>query len=393
MGFSKFLGQVAKGTINNLLGGGPDNVGGSNPKALGKGVVQDWTHATKVFVGSDLLRAPKYKGMFHVSFVFNNEAIEGGAKSLLQAVPRDVLSVLTKSIELPKFTMEYSTLNSYNHTTYNYKKIKYEPITVTFHDDMADLVQTFWYFYYAYYFADGGKAYSRGGAAGASGGGFFQGLIKKGLDQLKNAVVGGIKKLFGKGGGSNNNNKEKPPAEQAKDAYEVFRQYANGVLHGDKGSKNIDNRHYTWGLNGSAYHLNGGKQGGGIPLLQAIEIYPLGNKKASMIVLHNPRIVAWNHDTFDYSAQGTATCQATIVYEGVTYSDQIDAKTVLDDVAMYDRHGAPGTKSKGGGIFSFIDKVDGILGKVQRGENLTAGDLITGLTATKSLFKKKGGGG
>ncbi len=387
MGFSKFLGQVGKAAIGNLLGGGPDNVGNSNPKALGKGVVQDWTHATKVFVGSDLLRAPKYKGMFHVTFVFNSEALsKAGADSLLQTVPRDVLSVLTKSIELPKFTMEYSTLNSYNHTTYNYKKVKYEPITVTFHDDMADLVQTFWYFYYAYYFADGSKKYTRGGGA-AGGGGFFQGLIKKGLDKLKKAVVSGISKLFKKPGSGND---KTPPAEQATDAYESFRQYANGILHGDKGTKDIKNRHYTWGLNGSAYHLTGGDQGAGIPLLQAIEIYPLGNKKASMIVLHNPRIVAWQHDTFDYSAQGTATAQATIVYEGVTYSDQIDAKTVLDDVAMYDRHGAPGTKSKGGGIFSFIDKVDGILGKLDRKEPITAGDLITGLTATKSLFK--GGG-
>jgi hypothetical protein len=108
--------------------------------------------------------------------------------------------------------------------------------------------------------------------------------------------------------------------------------------------------------------------------------------------LQNPKIVSWTGDTFDYSAQGTATCSCSLVYEGVAYKDQIDAKTVLDDVAMYDRHGAP-SSGKTGGVFSFIDKVDGILGKVSRNEAITGGDLITGLGAVKSLFKKKGPGG
>lgn len=399
MGISKFVKGIAKETINNLLGGGPNGVGDSNPKSLKKGIVQDWTHATKVFAGGDMLRMPKYKGMFHVTFVINPEAFNTGLAPLKTTVPRDVLSVLTKSVELPKFSMEYSTLNQYNHTSLHYKKMKYEPITVTFHDDMADIVTTFWYFYYAYYFADGSKPYdsAQGGAVLGKSGGLFAGLINEGVKALKGAISSGINKLKDKifkrppaAPGAAPADK-KPEIDEAKDPYESFRKYANGIMYGDKGDKFLKDRAFSWGLNGTPYHINGGREKN-VPFLQAIEIYPLGNKKASMIVLQNPKIVSWNHDTFDYSAQGTATCTASIAYEGVTYKDQIDAKTILDDVSMYDRHGAPGS-GKTGGFFSFIDKVDGILGKAARGERLTGGDIITGLGAAKSLFKKKGGGG
>jgi|LauGreDrversion4_2_1035121.scaffolds.fasta_scaffold00453_19 hypothetical protein len=391
MGISSFVKDIAKGTVNNLLGGGPNGAGDSNPKGLKSGIVQDWTHATKVFVGGDMIRAPKYKGLFHVNFIINEDAFKAGLDPLKGQV-RDTLSVLTKSIELPKFNMEYSSLNQYNHASYNYKKIKYDPVTVTFHDDMSDIVTTFWYFYYAYYFADGSKTYdARAAGDNGKGGGLFAGLVNKATKAISSAITGGLKKLLGKKDSNGNKTEGTPTAEEAPDAYEAFRKYANGIVYGDKGEKKIEKLHYSWGLNGSAYHVNGGREKN-IPFLKAIEIYPLGNKQASMIVLHNPKIVSWAGDTFDYSAQGTATCTATIVYEGVTYKDQIDAKTILDDVQMYDRHGAPGS-GKTGGLFSFIDKVDGILGKAQRGEALTGGDIITGLGAVKSLFKKKGSGG
>jgi hypothetical protein len=398
MGVSSFIKGIAKDTVNNLLGGGPNGVGDSSPQGLKSGIVQDWTHATKVFAGGDMARMPKYKGMFHVKFVLNPMATskDGGLAAVTDLIGKnsDTFSVLTKSVELPKFSMDYSTLNQYNKASYNYKKIKYDPITITFHDDMSDIVTTFWYFYYAYYFADGSKPYTSGSGpavAGAGGsGGLFAGLINKGIDTLKKQVLGGITKLFSKGktaGGAT------PPGgdnvlSDSNNPYEGFRKYANGIVYDAPASGNPKHG-YNWGLNGSPYHLNGGDKVN-IPFLQAIEIYPLGLKQASVIVLQNPKIVSWTGDTFDYSAQGTATCSCSLVYEGVAYKDQIDAKTVLDDVAMYDRHGAPGS-GKTGGFFSFIDKVDGILGKVSRNEAITGGDLITGLGAVKSLFKGPGG--
>jgi hypothetical protein len=391
MGISSFLGDIAKSTVNNLLGGGPNGVGDSSPQGLKSGIVQDWTHATKVFAGGDMARMPKYKGMFHVKFVLNPEAVSTGGLGAVQGLigkSADTFSVLTKSVEMPKFNLDYSTLNQYNKASYSYKKIKYDPITITFHDDMSDIVTTFWYFYYAYYFADGSKPYSLGGGPAELGksGGLFAGLVNKGVDMLKGAVLGGISKLFNKdkdktaGGAAAANGGAVDP----KDPYENFRKYANGIVYGDAGTP--INNSYSWGLNGSPYHINGAGKSN-VPFLQAIEIYPLGLKKASVVVLQNPKIVSWTGDTFDYSAQGTATCSCSLVYEGVAYKDQTDAKTVLDDVAMYDRHGAPSSGGTGG-FFSFIDKVDGILGKVSRNEGITGGDLITGLGAVKSLFKK-----
>ena len=380
-GVSSFIKGIAKGTINNLLGGGPNGVGDSSPQGLKSGIVQDWTHATKVFVGGDMARMPKYKGMFHVKFVLNPQATSrGGLGAVTDLIGKssDTFSVLTKSVEMPKFSMDYSTLNQYNKASYSYKKIKYDPITITFHDDMSDIVTTFWYFYYAYYFADGSKQYTLGGGGGGAGGGLFAGLIKKGIDVLKNKVLGGITKFFNKGKTAGGDSAANGGSTDPKDPYENFRRYANGVVYSD-GS--MPNNSYSWGLNGSPYHINGhGNQN--IPFLQAIEIYPLGLKQASVIVLQNPKIVSWTGDTFDYSAQGTATCSCSLVYEGVAYKDQIDAKTVLDDVAMYDRHGAP-SSGKTGGFFSFIDKVDGILGKASRNEAIGVGDLSTVLGALR----------
>jgi len=61
---------------------------------------------------------------------------------------------LVKSVALPKFTVDTQTLNSYNRKKIIQKRITYESLTITFHDDSADIVRNFWFDYFNYYYRD-----------------------------------------------------------------------------------------------------------------------------------------------------------------------------------------------------------------------------------------------
>jgi hypothetical protein len=50
--------------------------------------------------------------------------------------------------------MATKTHNAYNRKTIQQEKVTYDPVTITFHDDSADIVRKFWYNYYSYYYRD-----------------------------------------------------------------------------------------------------------------------------------------------------------------------------------------------------------------------------------------------
>lgn len=120
------------GFLNSLLNGGE---------------VHDYAHAAQIFRTNNFARAPKYKFLFYVNFIFG------------QGVPRYVsqreLGYLVKSVDLPKFTMDVKDLNQYNRHTYIQDRIKYEPVTMKFHDDNQNGLRELWQDYYNYYYADG----------------------------------------------------------------------------------------------------------------------------------------------------------------------------------------------------------------------------------------------
>jgi hypothetical protein len=45
-------------------------------------------------------------------------------------------------------------MNSYNRTNVVQQKLKYDPITITFHDDNSDVIRNFWFDYYTHYYRD-----------------------------------------------------------------------------------------------------------------------------------------------------------------------------------------------------------------------------------------------
>lgn len=361
MGVSNFLSQVVQGATSGITG---------------QNGVQDWKHASNIFVSGDLLRAPKYRGMFHVNYIFNDvpsaktEAFKEVMNIKPGGGPSDILSVFTKSVDLPKFDIQYSTHNQYNKTTYTYKKMKYDPISITFHDDMTDYIWGLWAFYYAWYFSDATKGYSRTISD-----------KQQEPNALANAIQGVAKDIYNAITGNDPSDSLDFPATNNNG--EAWNASLNSpILPSLNGSWNS-----SWGLNGSVYHYES------LPtqafhLLKAIEIFPLGNKKASVIVLHNPKIVGWEHDSFDYSVNNqTATAKMQIVYEGVSYLDQVSAAGVLEHISYYDKHpsplmsGSPRALLGPGGI---LDRTTGIIGNLASG-SFGLGDVINAIGVTNAI--------
>ena len=126
--FNQFLRQLAEG----------DNV-------------RDYQHAARTFVDSLYRLSPKSGALFHV-FIELNPAI---AKQDPQNPNSQYeIGLMAKTAQLPKFTIQNKILNSYNRKNIVQERINYDPITLTFHDDAANVIRNFWQGYYAYYYRD-----------------------------------------------------------------------------------------------------------------------------------------------------------------------------------------------------------------------------------------------
>ena len=112
------------------------------------GSLHDYGHAAQIFRTNNYTRAPKEKWMFQVNFVLDSQ------NNTFQLSSAE-LSYLVKSVELPKFTMETKDMNQYNRKTWVQNRIKYEPVTIKFHDDNINGLREFWRSYYTYYYTDG----------------------------------------------------------------------------------------------------------------------------------------------------------------------------------------------------------------------------------------------
>lgn len=130
--------------------------------SIGKqlGFVRDFTHASKSYLSDGgYTNAPKFGFHFHVNIRFNTQfANRSGVNNPA------LLSVLVKSIDLPKFNIDTEVLNKYNKKEVIQKKINYEPVTMIMHDDRAGTVKDFWVAYNQYYYADANQteqAYSK----------------------------------------------------------------------------------------------------------------------------------------------------------------------------------------------------------------------------------------
>lgn len=120
----------------------------SNISASNKGIMGDFAHAANIFRSNNYDLAPKTKFLYHVNFNFNPPAIAA------LGIDKKLLSVLVKTAELPRYSIQADTLNQYNRKKITQVKVDYQPIQIKFHDDNSNVVQDLWEYYFAYHFAD-----------------------------------------------------------------------------------------------------------------------------------------------------------------------------------------------------------------------------------------------
>lgn len=110
--------------------------------------LRDYQHASRTFVNSLYRLAPKYSSLFHVFIELDREV------SRIDTQQQVEMGLMAKSVTLPKFSVQTKTYNAYNRKNVAQERINYDPITMVFHDDSANVVRNFWYDYYSYYYRD-----------------------------------------------------------------------------------------------------------------------------------------------------------------------------------------------------------------------------------------------
>ena len=234
--------------------------------------LKDYTHASKTFETNGYQLTPKFKFLFHVFFNINTAQIPQ-LQAAYGSGAISTIGLMVKSIDLPKFKIDTTTMNQYNRKRVVQSKIRYEPSRIVFHDDQSDLIRNMWYNYYTYYYKDPSQQYQ--GVSATSG------------------TIGQLQTL------------------------------SNGFNYNSSDIYNQTRLSADWGYVGESY-TDGtatGNNGGGKPnFFRDITIYGLNQKKYAAWTLINPMITQWNSDTFDYSeGAGTLQNDVTIEYETVKY--------------------------------------------------------------------------
>ena len=120
-----------------------------------------YDHATRLFLADNFRLAPKQSFLYYVCINVDQSILQ----SLLGGLGQDPVSsqslieqyetgLLAKRVQLPGFNIGTKTLNAYNRKNIVQTAINYDPLTITFHDDAADVVTTFWNDYYSFYYRD-----------------------------------------------------------------------------------------------------------------------------------------------------------------------------------------------------------------------------------------------
>jgi len=266
------------GFIQNLLQGAAGTFFGSD-------YLRDYTHASKTFRTNAYQYAPKFKYLFHVYFDINttayNQNVNTGANFGLDV----------KTAQLPKFNFETSTLNQYNRKRIVQTKIKYDPITITFHDDngtaagsptAGGIIRSLWTAYYNYYYADGNNAQVV--FAGARGG--------------TNPNQGGV---AGQGGTA---------ASSTGATYNSRNQYDPSIAG-----------NATWGYIGDT-NVPSSTGAQKVPFFKNITIFGFNQHNFVAYTLINPIITNFSHDTYSYAENtGIMENQMTLDYETVVYNN------------------------------------------------------------------------
>jgi len=113
--------------------------------------IKDYQHGARTFVDSLYRLSPKSGALFHVFIDLNSAVAKRDPQN-----PSSIyeIGLMAKTAQLPKFTIQNRILNSYNRKNIVQERIQYDPISLTFHDDSANVIRNFWQGYYSHYYRD-----------------------------------------------------------------------------------------------------------------------------------------------------------------------------------------------------------------------------------------------
>lgn len=308
MGFFQNLLQDAAGTL------------------FGSDYLRDYTHASKTFRTNLYENAPKFKYLYHTEFDINPT---NAIASLGLEKPN--FGVLVRDVKLPSFKFEIKEYNQYNRKRIVQSKIKYDPITITFHDDSGNLINKLWAAYYTYYYRDGGNP---------------------------NVVFNGVR----------GNQLPSSIGQNNLIDYNQRNQYANSDTFGPTSD---------WGYYGEDTFSNSDVK---IPFFKNITIFGFFQHNFTAYTLINPIISSFSHDTYSYD-EGTGTMKntMTIDYETVVYNQgAIDGRnpsniiSTFANINDYDRSLSPIAKPGSNGTIlgqgGLVDSFGGAIEKLGNGE-------------------------
>ena len=221
--------------------------------------LRDAQHAHKTFTANNYELAPRNKFLFHVYFTLNTEI--PGLRSVFGQDEQATVGLLVKTIDLPTFSIETETHNQYNRKRIAQKRVEYNPVEMTFHDDASDLIRRLWYNYFSYYYRDPSQGYGSAGSAS-----------------------------------------EDP-----------------GFAYSERDIYSPERKANDWGFYGEGFGP-GGELVSKPAFFRDITIYGLNQQRWASYVLINPLITQWNHDRYDYSqGDGIMENRVTVEYESVKY--------------------------------------------------------------------------
>lgn len=221
--------------------------------------LRDAQHAHKTFTTNNYELAPRNKFLFHVYFTLNTEI--PGMRSVFGQDEQATVGLLVKSIDLPTYDIDTEVHNQYNRKRIVQKKVEYNPVEMTFHDDSADLVRRLWYNYFSYYYLDPSQKYGSTGAISSDA----------------------------------------------------------GFAYSDKDIYTPERKANDWGFFGESFGT-AGQISPKPAFFRDITIYGFNQKRWASYVLINPLISQWRHDKYDYSQDdGVMENNVTIEYETVKY--------------------------------------------------------------------------
>lgn len=122
-----------------------------------------YDHATKLFVADNMRLMPKQKFLYYVVLNIDVGIIQNiltSSQSISDPISSQDLiqqyeaGLMAKRVDLPKFTLNTKTMNAYNRKNIVQTHITYDPISISFHDDAADVITNLWNDYYTYYYRD-----------------------------------------------------------------------------------------------------------------------------------------------------------------------------------------------------------------------------------------------